>query len=61
MNILCSPFTCKNSRFCLIVTKMDTEFVINKPLTKIFKVFIELLFNLHGILMLVCDTRIACI
>ena len=28
-DILCSPFTCKKNRFCLILTKMNTQFVIN--------------------------------
>ena len=51
MDILCSPFTCKKNRFCLILTKMNTQFVINKPVTKVFKVFIESFFNLHDVLL----------
>ena len=27
-NIICSPFSCKNNRFCLIFSKMNTQFVI---------------------------------
>ena len=41
------------NRFCLILTKMNTQLVINKPVTKVLKVFIESFFDLHDVLMLV--------
>ena len=53
MDVLCSPFTCKKNRFCLILSKINTLFVINKPVAKVFKVFIESFFNLLIVLMLV--------
>ena len=37
--------------FCLIFTKMNTQFVINKLVTKVFKAFIESFFDLNKVLM----------
>ena len=51
VEIFCSPFTCKNNWFCLFLIEMNTQFVINKPVTKVFKAFNESLWyptkNLH--------------
>ena len=47
-----SLYLCLKNRFSLILTKMNIQFVINKPVvTKVFKVFIESFFHLHDVLM----------
>ena len=54
-NILCSPFTCKKKKILSYPHQNKYSICINKPVTKVFKVFSELFFDLHDALMLMQD------
>ena len=51
-------FSRKKYRLSFVIAKMDTQLIINKPVTTAFKIFIQLFFNLINIFML---TQKACI
>ena len=51
-------FSSKKYRLSFVITKINTQLIIDKPVTNAFKIFIQLFFNFINIIML---TEKACI